>query len=109
MTNSLYIGSSPIDEDCVQLGSADYRPRVMTALRAYINQLKRQFPKGDFRIKSHEHDFGTYYVVEAYYDEDTDDGRREAAFDAEAGSPAEWDANAKAELSASHWHFAHRV
>tara|TARA_R100000234_G_scaffold101521_1_gene70579 strand:+ start:5706 stop:6056 length:351 start_codon:yes stop_codon:yes gene_type:complete len=110
MTDSIYIGECPIDEDCAQLGSEDYHSRAMAELRAYINQLKRLFPKGDFRIKSHEHDFGTYYAVEGYYDEDIDDGRREAAFAAEAEGPTRWDAKAVEELKRQslYWNFVHR-
>lgn len=103
MEDFLYIGSSPPDEDCAQLGAANYRADAMRECRAYANQLKRLFPKGDFRVKGFEHDFGKYYEVVAYFDEDDDDdtdGRREAAFKAEGEGPMKWDEQSKVDRCA---------
>lgn len=52
--------------------------------RLFKEQLEEQFPEGDFRVKSFQHDFGTYLEVVAYYDTDMDDDRMKVAFEAES-------------------------
>jgi hypothetical protein len=69
------IGATPIDEPCAATGEEDYSRRARMECRALINQLYRQLPHdaADFielRIKAHGHDFGTYYEVVAYFDDE---------------------------------------
>jgi hypothetical protein len=87
----LNIGSSPCDEGCAQVGHPVYISIARIECRIYAAQLSREFPNGDFRVKSFPHDFGTYYEVVAFYDDDGDDPRMEAAFDAEGSANPQWD------------------
>lgn len=59
--------------------------------RIFRDQLQRLWPEGDFAVKSFPHDFGAYFEVVAYYD---DEITSDAAFDAEANTPANWDEQA---------------
>jgi hypothetical protein len=67
-------GTTPPDEICAQVGSReyDYVERARREARAYIGQLRRMFgeePDGArLGIKSHPHDFGTYYTVVCHFD-----------------------------------------
>lgn len=91
----LTIGSTPPEETCIGVG----QPGARTETLIYARQLKREFPKGDFRIKAFEHDFGTYHEAVAWFDEDLgNQEEREAAFAAEGGCAGEWDDNARVEL-----------
>lgn len=105
MKDFLTIGSSPIDEKCAQVGSPDYDRISRIECNAFINQLKRLFPKGDFGIKSNPHDFGTYREVVASYsiDPQTDEEREEmeAAFEAEGKTPERWDEEALKEIASA--------
>ena len=44
MIEYLEIGPVPAGEDCAQVGSIDFRNQSKREMRAYINQLKREFP-----------------------------------------------------------------
>lgn len=97
------IGSSPASEDCAQLGSADYHERSRKEMKAFINQIRREFgPEPDgarLAIKSFPHDFGTYSEVVCYYD-DTNEAAMDYAFKTECPSEY-WDNQAKVELMPS--------
>ncbi len=95
MSDYIEIGPTPYDEECAAVGADDYRERSINETRAYVNQLKRVFPNGRFGVKTFPHDFGSYREVVAYMgtEEET-----EAAFAAEANSPANWDNEARIEL-----------
>lgn len=101
MSTYVNIGSTPADEECVQVGSPDYSHRSRKECTAYIHQLRRQFgPEPDGALlttKSFAHDFGTYREVVCYYDENIAESV-EYAFKVENGSPARWDEEAEQEL-----------
>ena len=100
MRECIELGSTPIEEDCAQIGSNDYSLRARKECKAYINQLKRMFPEYadiEYRIKSNPHDFGTYYEVVVCYDTN-DKVSIEQAFDIEDKLPEYWDSLAKEEL-----------
>ena len=64
----LTLGPVPCDEDCAQVGSRDFRNQSRREMKAYINQLKREFPEWvghdvAFKIMSFAHDFGSYGEV----------------------------------------------
>lgn len=81
------IGSTPCDETCLGVGHQNARKEV----ELYREQLEKEFPNGSFRVKGFPHDFGTYYEVVAFYNDDCngDDPEMQAAYDAEGneGSP----------------------
>lgn len=97
----LSIGATPCGEDCAQVGSNNYSARVKRECAAFINQLRRQFgPEPEFaslRIKAFSHDFGTYYEVVCYFN-DEDSKSVDYAFDIENNSPELWDEQAREEL-----------
>lgn len=98
------IGSCPIDEECAQVGSKeyDYTARATKELKAYAEQLYREFPEALdkilFKVKWFPHDFGTYGEVVIYWnmnsEEDTD-----LAYEIEKNLPTKWDEIAINELN----------
>ena len=109
MRDYIEIGSSPASESCAQVGGDNYYERAQKECRAFINQLWRflsetkeinpanQPEKFKLRVKSNPHDFGTYYEVAAYFD-DEDDKSMDLAFYLEGNAPTSWDKEARAEL-----------
>lgn len=102
MRDTLYIGSSPPEEDCAQLGSDGYRPRARRECRAYINQLRRCLgpePLGTvLAITSHVHDFGEYLAVSCHFDPNVPEAV-DYAFRCESEGPLSWDDEARQELA----------
>jgi hypothetical protein len=97
----LVIGSVPYDEPCQQV---PYDDPVLARLecKAFANQLVRILgppPEGaSLQVKSFPHDFGTYCEVVVWYDENNDKAA-EYAYKCEAEAPAEWDEEAREELT----------
>ena len=97
MRNFEMIGPTPHDESCAQVGSPDYSQRARLECDLFMQQIRKHYPEpehGYLRIKSNAHDFGTYYEVAAYFDED-DAQSVEWAYDIEGdvkGVLATWDA-----------------
>lgn len=101
-TDFFYLGPSPSDEDCSQVGEDNFRQRATKEMKAYIDQLYRLFPDAqdsgvEFKIKWFNHDFGSYGEVIAQYDESND-----AAFKfciaVDNAIPYNWDEEAMEEL-----------
>jgi len=96
MMDYLYIGSTPHDEDCVQVGSEDYANRARAECRLFALQILKHYPEpenGYLKIKANAHDFGTYYEVVAVYDVE-DEESTNWAFDIESDALqvlANWD------------------
>lgn len=88
MRTYINIGSTPVDEDCLPNTHQNARKEV----DLYRQQLEKEFPEGTFKVKAFPHDFGTYWEVVAYYDEDceADDAEMQAAFDAEGSASPTW-------------------
>ena len=101
MRDSISIGSAPANEDCAQVGKDDYHARAIAETRAFINQLKRVFGEEPFgaklKVKSNQHDFGTYLDVECVFDSAYPDALK-YCFEVESKTPADWDNTAKREL-----------
>jgi hypothetical protein len=108
MYDYVYLGSSPCDVDCSQVGSPNYSERERKEIKVYIGQLERTLetmghPKHtwpqSFALvrKSESHDFGSYAEVCARFRDD-DQAACELAYTIEGNCPAEWDKIAKAEL-----------
>ena len=66
--DSLYIGESPWDEACAQLGTDMYPVNARKECQRFIEQIRRHYgtePEGArLHIKSNPHDFGSYLSVE---------------------------------------------
>lgn len=97
----VYIGPSPAEEDCAQVGSDNYHELARKECSALIAQLRRQFgqePDGaELRVKRESHDFGSYLEVVCYYDERSQ-AAIEYAYKCEGNLPATWDEEARREL-----------
>ena len=104
MRDYMTICTSPVSEDCAQVGADDYEVRSRKECKAFIQQLRRQF--GDepalacLSVRIFPHDFGSYREVVCYYDDDDEEGR-DYAFKLESETPARWDEEAKKELEGS--------
>jgi hypothetical protein len=65
------LGSTPCDEDCAQVGDADYDRRATEECYRYIQRIRDVVgpePEGaSLRIKSFNHDFGPYKEVVCYH------------------------------------------
>jgi len=97
----LYIGAAPPEESCAQVGSDGYMARARRECQAYINLLRRVVgpePEGaQLRIRSDQHDLGTYLSVACYYDPAIE-ATIDYAFRCEGHGPQEWDEEARREL-----------
>lgn len=91
----IWIGPTPADEPCLQVGSPEYST---IAARAECAEFARQLtelcpPPADtvarFGIRTERHDFGSYHEVVAYFDPD-DRRTVEWAYSAEALDVPHW-------------------
>ena len=104
MRDFLDLSPTPTEEPCAQVGPGDYMPRMRSECKAFAAQLGRAFPLAIeagvyFRIKSNEHDFGSYLSVQVVFD-DEDEAQAEWAYTIEGELPEVWDDEARAELAA---------
>jgi hypothetical protein len=89
------IGTTPYDEDCVQVESTGaYLQPMRRECDRYKTLLEEIFPipqdvNAYFSIKSCPHDFGTYYECIIKYDE-TDEKSSEFALFVEGNLPRTW-------------------
>ena len=96
------LGSSPYEENCVQVGEANYHEKMRKELAAYVNQLNRMFNQFDnhaimFKSKWFNHDFGSYGEVCVYWNT-SDEEADTYVYEIERSLPAYWDEEAKKEL-----------
>ena len=83
--DSLYIGESPWDESCAQLGTDMYPVNARKECQRFIEQIRNHYgsePEGArLYIKSNPHDFGSYLSVECDFTWDPS---------AEGDDPEDW-------------------
>lgn len=96
------VGPTPYDESCAQVGIADYNEKATKEMKAYINQLNREFPDAEskgvnFKIKWFNHDFGSYGEVCIVWNTDNAIAD-ERAYEIDYNLPSNWDEEAKKEL-----------
>jgi len=93
MKNYLEIGPSPIEEDCVQVGEENYADRAREECNRFVQLIREELgkePEGArLAVKSFPHDFGTYFEVVCWYDEDLPE-TVEYAFRCESDAPVRW-------------------
>ncbi len=104
MIDYLYLGPTPSDENCAQIGDDNFREQCNKEMEAYIDQLNRMYPEvsryKEMRFKKHwqQHDFGSYgEVVITYNDEDEEQST--LALKVEWNLPSNWDEIAKEKIS----------
>ena len=93
MKDYLNIGSTPPEEDCAQVGSENFYEESMKECKRYIDCLRKFVgvePFGaELKVKSFPHDFGTYYEVVCYFDDDIPESL-EYALKCEGEGPMTW-------------------
>lgn len=95
MREYISIGSTPPEEPCLQLGNPDCTvtaqkeecQRYIALLREFFGEERGTAHLG---IRGFAHDFGTYYEVVCYYD-DQDEIGQDYAFACESEGPLTWD------------------
>jgi hypothetical protein len=94
MKDFMDLGSSPVDEECVQLGCENYYELARTECKRYIQLLRKIHgpePEGcRLKIKSCPHDFGDYLEVVCEYETENEQ-TVEWAFKIENNLPATWE------------------
>lgn len=105
MIDYMEIGPVPFSESCAQLGDIDFVRQAKREMKAFINQLKREFSDWEeknveFVIRWFNHDFGRYGEVCVFYDTN-DENATDFAFHVEANIPEYWDNDASIELDDS--------
>jgi len=102
MRDYISIGSTPHAERCLPAGSPHNLQRRECSI--FANQILRHYPipqGANLTIKANQHEYGTYFEVNAYYDED-DPSQVEWAYAVEADELDKleyWDDLAKEELN----------
>lgn len=89
------IGSSPCDEQCVQVEpSGAYVGPMREECKRFLELVRKvmgEEPAGArLSIKGFPHDFGTYYEVVCYFDDDNEEARN-YAFRCESEAPTRWE------------------
>jgi hypothetical protein len=107
MMDSITFDASPADEKCAQINEPNYYERAQAECQVYRRQLIRMYKEAHggndlpvgctLRIKSNQHDSGTYHEVGARFDTDNM-AAVDAAFWFDANIPSHWDAEARKEL-----------
>lgn len=98
MRDYLTLGTTPADEECAQVGTADYWEKTKAEARRYKAGLERYFKQQlddpdtlvYLTLKSFPHDFGTYHELCVIYN-DADEKEIEAAFEIENNLPSTWE------------------
>lgn len=96
MKDYIELGSSPMDEDCAQVGSDNYYAQVKRECFAYMKQLSKMFPEASEQIitRSFSHDFGSYFEVVICFDDNHPDSV-DLAYKVADSIPEHWDDEAK--------------
>ncbi len=98
----LELGPTPSQENCAQVGTDEFALQAPKEMKAYINQLKRQFPEIEksktlsFSIKWFPHDFGQYGEVVINYRPGNEE--EDIVYKVERELPLYWDTEARKEL-----------
>lgn len=91
---TISIGSSPCEEDCVQTTDDNYAEAAQEECQRFIDLIRRTVgvePRGaELFVEAHAHDFGTYYEVSCRFDPDNTAARR-YALRCEAEAPPTWE------------------
>ena len=88
------IGPAPYDEDCAQVGTDSFKARAVAECNLYREALRAHYGKEPFgaalTVKAFPHDFGQYYEVVCWYQDDVPEAV-EYAYKCEEGL-AKWPA-----------------
>lgn len=97
---TLYLGSSPVEEPCAQVGQYGYYPLAKAECDRYQALIVKKFgppPEGAvLHVKEYHHDYGSYLELVLDFDPDSVDQRDYAAALDNEG-PLRWDDDAPVE------------
>ena len=95
MRDFINIGPVPYEEPCAQVGAPEYQQQACQECTRFIDLLRRTVGEepenAHLEIKSNPHDFGTYYEVVCYFDDDDEEAAK-YAYRCESETPSQWDA-----------------
>lgn len=88
----IYDCTAPTDEPFASVGTDNYEVRAKEEGRKTIELLERTKPPEGvtFKIASNPHDFGTYYTIDAVYNDD-DEEQTAYVMWLECDAPTKWD------------------
>lgn len=90
MQDYMELGPTPAAEPCAQVGSDNYDVDAREECGRYKNLLIERFGHPErFGIKRFPHDFGSYYEVVVYFDDD-DQESLDFAINVEHNIPENW-------------------
>lgn len=93
MRDYMTIGSSPVDEKCVNVGEENYESRSLEECNKYIALIRKKLgPEphaAQLRTKLFPHDFGSYREVVCYFD-DNEPASIAYAQACEGNGPSKW-------------------
>ncbi len=104
MRDQFELGTTvPHDEQCSQMGDANFASYSKMEARALMNQILRTLgdppARTGLKMISCPHDFGTYYDVAVIYDDELEESQ-EWMLKVESELPLNWDEEARNELKA---------
>ena len=92
MRDYLEIGPTPPEETCIPMNTDSVAERA--ECKRYIECIRAKLgpePEGaQLRVRSNNHDFGTYYEVACFYDNENEEATDYALL-CEGHGPATWD------------------
>ena len=103
MNDYLSLGSVPSDEQCANVGDANYQQQSVVECNTYKAMLSRLFPVPEkagvcyFITKNFPHELGSYKEVVIRFNDDNPDAVEFALY-VEHNIPAKWDSVALAQL-----------
>ncbi len=91
---TIWLGSSPADEPCPQLGDEDYEEMARATCKRYMDLIRSVLgpePLGcHLRTRGLRHDFGEYFEVVVEFDPE-DRRASEYAYRCDSERPVTWD------------------
>lgn len=89
-SNYLTLGPVPANEPCAQVGvTPEYHTVAHEECHRYLALIQKWHPDALLTVKGFPHEFGTYYEVVVWYDEEDEDQERLALY-VEAHLPESW-------------------
>ena len=106
MVEKVELGTTPIGENCCQLGVPEHQQFELRERVAFKHQLERLFPEDEFGFKTNYHDFGMYKEVVAI---GWDDESIDRAWEIQDMLPEKWDKEAIEELGEDYFKVIERA
>jgi hypothetical protein len=94
MRDYINVGPVPANEECQQVGTASYDPlKAREECTKFITHIRdvlgNEVGTARLGVKSFPHDFGSYYEVVCFFD-DEDEAGINYAYQVESDAPVKW-------------------